>query len=377
MKPVKRKNTGKTVERSVRNLAVPRKLLQLNLHQALKYNFQAHQILDDLRQKHQSDAIFGKAYIAESVIRLNEALFGNSFHLNALTNGGNTDLFSQLDTLKARVNDTIDNPFHNPGTTSPTKSTTDEDEVSLLLSRLVGETGSLDKRSEDTDSSGLTENHGIGEMLAHLSNLTLEIADRLLADTAAPDPQQKNGITVLPVEYVNPSEETDGAGSTTPTAENETVRMVIDGINTAHSLLADGNPEQVAGEFDLRSTILHSAHETSQAARAGAFFCIMGAAVFDDAAGNFIYLMIAPEGEKRKSAAVRQLLLKSLFWLDFDTTDDMGIICAGIRNLTRQEMGDHLNMLGKLLSFAATVSDSLRDERSIQNNVEYFLETVI
>lgn len=376
MNPVKNNNTGKTVEPSVKNRAVPRKLLQLNLHQALRYNFQAHQILGDLRQKQQSDAIVGKAYIAESVIRLNEALFGNCFHLNALTSGGYTDLFSHLDNLKARVNSLIDEPPGGAPADSSESSIGGEDPVSHLLLRLIKETSDPHRLSHDGSTVDPSPAPGIGSMLSHLSELTITVADRMLSLAVEPEVNTAKELAVLPVGYVNNPAPSDTPGNVPP-PENETVHMIIDGLKVMEALALNDSRLCPPGKSHPRTIVLHSAHETSQFFRSGAFCSVVGAAVFDDAAGNFIYLMIAPGEEEIRAEQVIQLLLKSLYWLDFDTTDHRQIICAGIRNLTRAEMGDHLNMLGKLLAFAASVSNSLENEQSIQNSVEYFLETVI
>lgn len=341
--------------------AVARMLLQLNLHKALEHNFRGHQVFVDLRRKQEGDAIFGKAYIAESVIRLHEALFGNCFHLNALTEGGRTELFSALDKLKTRINNLIDAPDDTDDT---------EDKVSRLLARVIEETRCSSRIELLEDSSKLPERATAGDTLCYLSSQTLEAVERQLTLLVGQEISGDSPIATVPIDYSGPGEDS------ARTLGKESVKLIADSVREVSGLAGLEGRMSQAVPPELRGTILYSPSALSLYVNSTLFKGVAGTAVFDDASGNYIYLLIAPE-DVNKDAAVRQLLLRSLYWLDFDTSESRQVICAGIRYLTREEMRDHLSMLGKLLPYAAYTGGSLDSEESVRNSVDYFLESVV
>ncbi|MEW5994921.1 MAG: hypothetical protein AB1744_11070, partial [Candidatus Zixiibacteriota bacterium] len=106
MVPVKRgkkRGTGRFMEQTATDDIISLKLMQLNLHQALTHSFKVQQLLHDLRQKQESDYIFGKGFIADSTTDIQEALSRASFHLNAVTKGRHIALYMKLDELKRRI----------------------------------------------------------------------------------------------------------------------------------------------------------------------------------------------------------------------------------------------------------------------------------
>jgi len=378
VKPVKKKGTGRTVELSASNPAASRKLLQLNLHRALAWNFRGHQVLHDLSHRRRLDCASLTSYVSEAVIRLNEALFGNCFHLNALSGGKNTDLFELLDSLKYRINEQLDVPCSGEQTRDIQLR---QDVVSALLSTIIGESDESERPRQVDPRTGLPQRPSAREMLAHLSGLTLDAADRGLSATS--EHRQGDRNRIVPVGYIDlPAT----AAETSDTPDNrkvsggsadEAVQLLIDGLQEVAAAHGDGAESGSSPQPALRTIVLHSSNAVCLSADFHTCRGVMGAEVFDEVAGNHIYMLIASKDSRAKPEAVRQLLLRTLYWLDFDTVDSLRTISAGIGNLTREEMGDHLSMLGKLLSFAANSGDRLTDEKSIQNSMDYFLERIV
>ncbi len=383
MKPGKSKVAGRPGEQPATDRAISLKLLQLNLHQVLANSFRAHQILDVLQQKHRGDYIFGRAFVAESAARLNEALFENCFHVNALTEGKATELFTHLDRLKARINSVLE--VTSPPATGPSRDPSNlEDEVSLLLSRVVEETCGTSLSPRTTPETVLGDRPTAREMLAYLSELTLDVVDYRLSAAAESAEGLTDRIIVIPINYLDAPSPAQGAPATsetrTPTGAtlNEAAELLARGIREIGGVPTSGLEQHQSGkESALKDIILHSQDTVTLFEVSRLFRCVIGAGVFDAVAGNYIYLVIAPLGRDEETAAVGRLMLRSLYWLDFDTFDSQQVICAGIRNLTRDEMGGHLNMLGKLLSFISLADVSRHDDESIQGHMEYFLENVI
>ena len=66
-----------------------------------------------------------------------------------------------------------------------------------------------------------------------------------------------------------------------------------------------------------------------------------------------------------------------LYWLDFTVFHSRDMTLAGIKNMTRNEMQNHLNMVGKMLSFVTSPEISPIDDAAVRRDIDVFLEQVV
>jgi hypothetical protein len=384
----KKSNVGRLMPQPAADDIISLKLLQLNLHQALAHSLKVQQILNDLEQKQGSDYIFGKGFIADSTTDMQEALSRVSFHLNAITKGQHIGLYMKLDGLKRKITALFDTASSDETVSSDSDLTRpDDDEVSMLLGRAVDNTARIsipDKDVLDTDLSECTTAH---DLLVYCFKLLFDaVHSRLLVLTSVAHSALAAGetITMIPISYLGKDnkesrEETASSALVSWSAShNEAAEMLTAGIDeVARSNLYGSRQARDNQDDQGRGVLLFSKDTVTLYHLSHRFRTVIAANVYEAVRGNYIYLLMAPCAHHQSSAFVNVMVEKLLYWLDFAAFRSHKTILAGIDNMTRSEMQNHLNMLGKMLSFVTAPKISPADEADVRCDIDVFLEEIV
>lgn len=364
------------------------KLFMLNIHMVIEDGFRLERIFQDLRRKYEGDYIYGRMFIAESIIEIVDTLDRVIFHLNALTGGGDIDLFHSLDSLKNRLNrcfegeaDAVTVP-HN-GDSSPEK----KDDLSILLGRIIDYSAIVSAPAGASGFLALEDTRTARDLLYYCYNRIFA----LLEDNYSPILQKAGEITSpavpiigMPVSYLQQDERPVLEGGlpfkyiSDPTYSNPGAHNLTNGIyEILNSELYSPFLEETCKESDIRGMMLYSNETLALYNASRRFKIIIAANICEAVGGNYIDISIISPAPHTVPLSAHQLIWKLLGWLDFHTFSGHGFTTASIRNITRNEMENYLNMLGKLITFTSEVKMVPSDDENVRRNIEIFLENVI
>jgi hypothetical protein len=384
----KKSSVGRLMPQPATDDIISLKLLQLNLHQALAHSLKVQQILNDLRQKQGSDYIFGKGFIADSTTDVQEALSRVSFHLNAITKGQHISLYMKLDELKRKITALFDTVSSNEVVSSDSDLTPpDDDEISMLLGWAVDNTARIsipDKDVLDTDLSECTTAH---DLLVYCFKLLFDaVHSRFLVLTSVANSALAAGdtITMIPISYLDkdsngsPEEATSSTLPSRATVPNKAAEMLTAGIDeVGRSNLYGSRQAQDNQDDQGQGVLLFSQDTVTLFHRSHRFRTVIAANVYEAVRGNYIYFLMAPCAHHQSTAFVNAMVEKLLYWLDFAAFHSHKTTLAGIKNMTRSEMQNHLNMLGKMLSFVTAPKISPADDAGVRRDINVFLEEIV
>lgn len=364
------------------------KLFMLNIHAVIEDGFRLERIFQDLQRKYEGDYIYGRMFIAESIIEIIETLDRVIFHLNALTEGGDIELYHILDNLKNRLNRCFegdadaDNVPYN-GDNPPEK----KDDLSILLGQIIDCSAVVSASAEASGFLTLEDTRTARDFLYYCYNRIFAFLDdnynsiiQMTGEFLSP------GVPIIgmPVSYLQQDERPVLENGlpfkyiSDPIYSNPGVHNLTNGIyEILNSELYLPFLEESRKESDIRGTMFYSNETLALYNASKRFKFIIAANICEAVGGNYIDISIISAAPHTVPLSAHQLIWKLLGRLDFHTFSGYGFTTASIRNITRNEMENHLNMLGKLITFASEATMVPSDEGNVRRNIEIFLENVI
>lgn len=364
------------------------RLFMLNLHKVIACGFKLEQIFRDLRGKYEGDYIYGRMFIAETIIDIIETLDMVLFYLNALTGGRDIDLFYKLDCLKSQLNKCFDgSDYKEAALNTRGDSIEKRDALSILLGEIINYSTKVSIPADASSFMKLEDVSTAHDLLNYCYNCIFDILEschRSIKTSGRELSARKVPIIEIPLSYLQQDQ--------MPFLETElTARKPADNLysNPGALKLREGiyeilnsefyTPllEQSHGDSDIQGMMFYSNETLLLYDTSDRFRNIITANICDAVGGNYINLLIASTAPHNPQLSPHQLIKKLLDWLDFRSFSGYGFTTASIKNITRNDMENHLNMLGKLLTFASSTKIPPLDDETVQQNIELFLENVV
>jgi hypothetical protein len=364
------------------------RLLQLNLHGALVDCFKLRQEFENLREKSEGGYIFGKQFVGESGIGMVEILEKIFFHLNAISDGGDMDLFIRLDRLKAALYKCFDKDrYENENGREKHELPGDDDEVLVILKRIMSYTSELRLPESSMQEINTEDCISAHDFLLYCCKRICGLLSGQLEAIKAEDLGIRNAIeniVEIPINWLD-SDREPGIGPPVINRrqredlnQNSGAKQLIGGINEVMESNRR-NPESggspIGGPY--RGLIIHSPNTITFYYLSPHFEIVLTSNICDAPAGNYIYLLVMPAKGLRPDSACNLLMEKLLHWLDFVSFKSRDTLICSIKDMTLNQLEDHLNTAGKLFSFVSSPGISLKDDSAVQKNVELFLETIV
>jgi hypothetical protein len=360
----------------------------LNLHGVLGYGFKLEQVFYDLRRKHEGNYVYGRRFVTDTALDITETLGMIFFCLNALTGGRDIGLFYILDNFKKQINDCIDiSDSRDTAITDGDKRPKAIDPILALLGIISDYTAGGDFSEDGSISGELERAASIRDILNYCYDRVFGILDSLLQSVTLLDRSIAGGtapIIGIPVSYFlsdkKPvfekglfSGETHDASHSNPGASR-----LVEGIyDVQDSILYAPFLEKSRSNANLHGMLIYSNETLVLYHLPGKFKNLVSANIRDAVGGNHINLLIGSTDHANLPPSAGQLVKKLLDGLDFRTFEGHGFVIASIRNITRGETENHLNMLGKLISFVSSTRIAPSDDESVARNIDVFLENII
>jgi hypothetical protein len=325
------------------------KLFMLNLHAAIENGFKLENIFQDLRQKCDGEYIFGKAFIADTIIDIGEKLDSLIFYINSLSSGRDVDLFYRLDHLKNYMNKCLSRSDDGIGLEYDNDNPA-ESMVSLpdLLKEIMEFSTRISLSANNISSVTPDEIGTVHDLLVYSYNRIFEIIESWFETVISSDkkvPGKKSRIIRLPISYLPQDGEPDFDGKL-PSANsfhnlyaNPGASKLCEGIHEVYdSELYASFMEKSYGEMDDQGMLLYSNETLALYHVSNRFENIVAANICDAVGGNYINLLVTSGSPQKEN---------------------------------------QLNMLGKLLAFTASTAILPREEKTIQENIDLFLEYIV
>jgi hypothetical protein len=362
------------------------RLLMLNLHEIISGGLKLERIFRDLQRKYGGDYIYGKSFVTETALEITDTLDRVIFHLNALTAGNDIALFYILDSFKRQINECFDeeSPERAPAP-GGRKTGESQDPVSVLLRRVMELTIGKDLPDETIWSGNAEDATTVRDLLIHCYDRAFAIIDSWFRAVAGDDKDVPAGPLVgIPTSYMlednQPILENLYASDESHESvhSNPGITRFLEGVNEVpDSSLYTRSVEGAADGNNVHGMMIYSNETMALYHCPGKPAAIVAANICDAVGSNYIYVLMGQAGSSELLAASAQFYRKLLDRLDFRTSAGYGFITAFARNMTRGDTESHLNMLGKLLSFAFSTEIPLSDDESVQRNIDVFLEYII
>ena len=371
-----------TFPRDVSNL----KIYMLHLGKILSSGFKLQQIFEDLKQKYEGDFIYGKMFIAETIVYIVDTLDMVIFHLNAATGGQYISMYRKLDNLKNRLNGIFEG-----GPDSPSLAV---DSSNIKIDPLANLLREIMKFSEEAGIPPDHYNFENMETLYTARELLNYCYYRLLEDLrdkhdslireAGGSPELFVQVIGLPVSFlqtdirVKPENNFPSNRGIEDTLSNFGALKFHEGLYEVYnSDYYTPFLEEPARRPGIAGVLIYSNETLVLYSISNRYNFLITANICDAVGGNFINLLASSTSSHDNSAFSLQLIKRLLDWLDFHTFSGFGLTTASITNITRNNMLHHLNIMGKLISFATATKIPPSDEDSVALNIEDFLENVV
>jgi hypothetical protein len=358
----------------------------LNLHGVISCGFSLERLFHDLRRKHEGEYVYGKQFVTDTALGITETLDTLFFYLNALTRGSDVALFHIHDELKRQIGKSID--YKEAGESIEVDDRPKAmDPIPALLGIITDYT--VDGEISETGSlSGTLESPAtIHDILNYCYDRTFDMLDSLIRSLVAEDRlvvSRSSSIMGVPTSYLlqerRPVFETlpaSGETNDVPHSNGGASRLIEGIYDVEDSDLYTSFVERPRRDTDIRGMLIYSNETLASYHSSGKFRNMVCSNICEAVGGNHIDLLIGPASGAGLPSSSRQLVKKLLDWLDFRTFAGHGFVVASIRNITRSQTENHLNMLGKLLSFIASTRIPPSDDESVDRNTEIFLENII
>lgn len=383
-----KKNSGRGgVQNKSRNIEFY-KLFMLYLHAAIDSGLKLEDIFRNLRQKCGGDYIFGKAFIVDTIIDIVEKLDSLIFYLNSLSGGRDVDLYYRLDILKNRLNKRLDKSETGVASGND-RAKNSKESVSLpdLLREILDYSTRIRIDYGNLSSTRTEEIDTVHDLLIYCYHRVFDLLNgwfQTMVSTMENNSGRSTSILKIPISYLRQDNEA--------VIDDQTaIRYNPDGLysNPGASGLCEGIKEISDSEFytpfldksykgdSIHGLLLYSNETLALYHVSKKFNCIIAANICDSIGGNYINLLAGSTSQSQDSILPHSLFGKLLDWLDFRSSSGYGFTMASIGNMNRNEMENHLNMLGKLLEFMASTATPPVDEKSVQENIEVFLEHIV
>jgi hypothetical protein len=357
----------------------------LNLHAAIYSALKLENIFQDMRQKSEGDYIFGKAFIADAIIEITEKLDSLIFHMNSLSGGNDVELFYKFDKLKNHMNKSFDKS--DDGKAPAPKG----EKAAISLPDLLKEITEFSTRISFTEENLLSLTHEdietVHDLLIFCYKRIFDIMDgrfQSLIPAGGSISGSASPVIRIPISYLlqdgEPLFEDELAGRNIPDTlyANPGALKLSEGIQEVFdSEFYASFLKQSYREIDTHGVLLYSNEILSLYYTSGRFNNMVTANICDAVGGNYINLLVSSASSDNPSDLSHRLFEKLLDWLDFYSFSGYGFTIASIGELTRYDMENQLNILGKLLAFVTYTVISPVDEESVQKNIEVFLENIV
>lgn len=363
------------------------KLFMLNLHAAIDSGYRLENIFQDLRQKHDGEYIFGKAFIADTIIDIVEKLDSLIFYLNSLSSGRDVELYSLLDGLKNYLHKCFDRS----GDAEASGGSKDHSSQTVSLPDLLKEIIDFSTRIDLAGSNIISVTPGdivtIHDLLIYCYKRVFDIMDERFETMASVERKisgRTSPLIKLPISYLLQDGmpvfdyELADRGGHGGLYSNPGASRLCEGINEVFdSGLYASFLEKSSVETGNRGMLFYSNETIVSYHIFDRFSNIVAANVCDAVGGNYINLLVNSGSSLNDPILSHRLLGKLLDWLDFHSFSAHGFTVASIGNMTRNDMENQLDMLGKLLAFVASTAIPPRDEATVQQSVDIFLENIV
>ena len=359
----------------------------LNLHNVIASSLKLEREFQDLVRKYRGDYIYGRKFITETALDITETLEMVIFHLNALTGGRDIHLFGFSDNLKTRINRCFDKSQPGSSAASVARDAHEtEDAVSALLRKIIDNTvgaGFFDGRSPSTKIEDEATALGLLNRCYDRIYSILDTRLQSISSANSDEAVRKTPIFGISTGYLlqdeKPRFEAVFPGSENPESHNSNsglLRLVEGIFEVSDSTVYGSFVEPLPDGTGISGMAIYSNEALVLYYCPGRFKNIVTANVCDDVGGNHIDLLIGSADRRSEQPSSHRLVLKLLEWLDFHTFEESGFTVASIRNMTRGDTENHLNILGKLLLFVSSTRIEPSDDDSVQRNIDMFLEHV-
>jgi len=360
----------------------------LNLHKAIDCSFKLEQIFYDLNRKYEGDYIYGRIFIAETIIDIIDTLDMVLFYLNALTGGRDVSLFYKLDNLKNQINKCFDKSDDKEAAVYAGDNSAEKEEtVSALLGEIINYSTKVSISVNDSLSMKLENAATAHDLLNYCYSRIFDILDACCRSIILAGPRmspQTVPIIGIPISYLQQDEkpvlETELSAEEIPDSSysNPGVLKLLEGIyEVMNSDFYTPFLKRSCKDINIQGVVSYSNETLALYNTSGRFKNIIAANICDAVGGNYINLLIGSAAPLNLPASSHQLIKKLLDWLDFHSFSGYGFTTASIGNMNRNDMENHLNMLGKLLTFASSTKIPPLDDESVQKNIEVFLENIV
>lgn len=364
------------------------RLFMLNLQGIISSSIELERIFIDLHQKYKGDYVYGMSYITESALHVIDTLDMVIFYLNAASGGGDIDLYDKLDNLKKKINSFFGDGEPGNMAAHPVERTPGRgDPVSPLYRNIMDYTVRVSLSEGDLRSEMFDESETAHDILISCYERIFAVLDSWLRSVAAAVRNKtvpSAYIIGIPTSYLIDSEIMTLEMLVPDRAENDMLHSnpgilrLLDGIyEIQDSSFFASNVQQPDTGTCVRGMTIYSNETLALYHVPGKSKNIVVANVCDDVGSNYIKLLIGSAGGHALSPSSWQLVRKLLDWLDFRTVSGYGFVTASIRNITLGDMENHLNTLGKLLSFVSSAGNTPLDDESVQRNIDVFLERIV
>jgi len=360
----------------------------LYLHAAIDGGLKLEDIFRNLRQKCGGDYIFGKAFIVDITIDMVEKLDSLIFYLNSISGGNDVSLYYRLDEIKNQLNKRLDKS--ETGIASgDDRGKTSEKSVSLpdMLREILDYSTRIGVDYSNLSSIRTEDIDTVHELLIYCYNRIFDVMNgwfQTMVSAIEKNAHRSSSILWIPISYLRQDNEAFIDDQTA-------IRNNPDSLysNPGASGLCEGIKEISESKFyapfldksykgdAIHGLLLYSNETLALYHVSEKFNCIIAANICDSIGGNYINLLASSTTQSPGSILSHQLFGKLLAWLDFRTSSGYGFTMGSIENMNRNEMENHLNMLGKLLEFMASTAVPPVDEKSVQENIEVFLEHIV
>jgi hypothetical protein len=364
------------------------KLFMLNLHAAIDNGFKLENIFQDLRQKCDGEYIFGRAFIADTIIDIVEKLDSLIFYINSLSGGRDVDLFYKLDHLKNYMNrrfggsgDGIGPGYNKDGPVESAISLPD------LLKEIMDFSTGISFSGDNISSVTQGEIGTVHDLLIYCYKRFFEIIEYWFQTVISADkriPGEMSRIIRLPISYLlrdgDPvfDEEFADVNSSPDLYSNPGASKLCEGIYEVYdSELYSSFLEKSGRKIDNQGMLLYSNETLALYHVSNRFKNIVAANICDAVGGNYINLLVTSASPHNSSEWSHRLFGKLLDWLDFHSFSGYNFTIASIGNMTRNDTENQLNILGKLLAFTASTAILPHNEKSVQENIDLFLENIV
>lgn len=314
-------------------------------------------------------------------------LYQMCFCVNAISGGKDIAFYQALDQLKERVNACFDpyisnQPGQDAADVRPSKRVTDSGLLELIAGYF------LERTYSDDTAAGMSPNdcETAHDVMLYCCMRLLDLLNRQLAVSRAERQESGEDNMIVPIPVGHLGDEHDqyaitfglDISTTDCTSPHRVAELLVNGIravvSNGYSEPPPERPDSVAKHDGLlfcsvdTITLHYLTHR---------FASIVTSNVCDAVGGNYLNLLISPVADSQQHGLNHLLIRKLLHWLDFDTFGSGSMTIASVKNMTRDDMENHLTVLGKLLCFVSSPRVLSEDEPSLDRNVELFLENMV